>query len=929
MRLDSCFRLPLVAVSLLLAISLSATGADKKKAAKKKTAKKTTKKITYDEHVKPILSAKCRSCHNQDKKSGGLNLTNYTNLMQGGSSGEVVEPGASDDSYLYMLVSHESTPFMPPKSDKLPAKTLKLIKDWIDGGALENSGSKFKKKKGVNLTLKNVSKGRPKGPPPMPPRLSLQPHTYTQATTAIGALATSPWAPLVAVAGQKQVLLYNSKTLQFLGALAFPEGEPKVLKFSRNGALLLAGGGRGGANGKVIVWDVRTAKRVFEVGDEIDSVLAADISADQSMVAMGGPQRIVRIYSTATGKVMHSLRKHTEWIYSLEFSPDGVLLASGDRNGGMFVWEAFTGREYLALRGHGSGITSISWRSDSNIIASSSEDTTVRLWELENGREVKKWGAHGGGVACMEFARDGRILTCGRDRRAKIWNQNGGLIKQFDPFSDLALRVTFCDETNRAIAGDWTGAIGVWNPKDGKKVGSLSVNPPILAVRISNSAKLVVSEKAKSDAAIKTATQQSANYKKAQLAITTAQKKITTAKATIVQAKSNILKYQKDVAARAKVSTTLAAQIAKEKPQLPALQEVAKRTKTLADKNKADKQLQALNTQASAVVAAKKKSIATLQSQLDKNKLETQKQNKAIVAGQKAIKAAQLVVTAETKRLPQLTKNAKAAQAIANKSAATAAAAKKIYDRAVRQAARWRQELKFSAQVKQLSQKLDSADNELNAAEDKLAKAQQDVRNVRSELKGLSDKQVTITKTLQTATGSQKQLSIKKKQADLRVTALSKDAAAKQKTASDITKVVALLKEATAKASAAAKADAKDKKIATSVAALNSLVTARTKQLAQLKQQEVAVTKQLTAQRKQLEATTKLLTSVESQMKQARTAASGLVKELAGLKSKQTTVNKAIDSAKKAVASAKKLVDEATKELTAVRVPPAVAKKST
>ncbi len=50
-------------------------------------------KVTYDDHVRIVFQQKCFSCHNQDKKSGDLDLTSYTALMQGGASGEVIEPG--------------------------------------------------------------------------------------------------------------------------------------------------------------------------------------------------------------------------------------------------------------------------------------------------------------------------------------------------------------------------------------------------------------------------------------------------------------------------------------------------------------------------------------------------------------------------------------------------------------------------------------------------------------------------------------------------------------------------------------------------------------------------------------------------------------------------------------------------------------------
>src|SRR5438105_14949584 len=74
-------------------------------------------KITYQDHVLPILRDKCLGCHNQDKKSGGLRLNTFSNLMAGGSSGEVVKPGDADNSRLYLQVTHKSEAFMPPKSE--------------------------------------------------------------------------------------------------------------------------------------------------------------------------------------------------------------------------------------------------------------------------------------------------------------------------------------------------------------------------------------------------------------------------------------------------------------------------------------------------------------------------------------------------------------------------------------------------------------------------------------------------------------------------------------------------------------------------------------------------------------------------------------------------------------------------------------------
>src|SRR5271156_4886576 len=60
-------------------------------------------KVTYEDNVKPIFREKCFACHNTEKKTAGLDLTNYAGAMAGGGSGPVINPGSSSDSYLFSL----------------------------------------------------------------------------------------------------------------------------------------------------------------------------------------------------------------------------------------------------------------------------------------------------------------------------------------------------------------------------------------------------------------------------------------------------------------------------------------------------------------------------------------------------------------------------------------------------------------------------------------------------------------------------------------------------------------------------------------------------------------------------------------------------------------------------------------------------------
>ena len=100
---------------------------------------------------------------------------------------------------------------MPPKSEPMEKAKLDIIQQWIEGGVLENSGSKavVSKKPKLDLALKGVPTSKPEGPPPLPGGLSLDPLTVSPRPNSVIALAVSPWAPLVAVGSHRQVLLWH------------------------------------------------------------------------------------------------------------------------------------------------------------------------------------------------------------------------------------------------------------------------------------------------------------------------------------------------------------------------------------------------------------------------------------------------------------------------------------------------------------------------------------------------------------------------------------------------------------------------------------------------------------------------------------------------------------------------------------------------
>ena len=235
---------------------------------------------------------------------------------------------------------------------------------------------------------------------------------------------------------------------------------------------------------------MKTGKRLAELGNEADAVLAADLSADERRVALGGSGRVVKVFSTEDGSLLHTLSKHTDWITALAYSPDGKLLATADRSGSIHLWDAATGGVVLPLAEHKGAIRALSWRADSQVLASSGDDGLIVWWYVSRGwpltskanvhppaRPPGVYGKLAAGVVDATFGHQGELGTCGRDGKARLWADDGqeqqafsiaeSAVAQAKPARStgvpmLPTRVVFSFDGRVLIAGDSWGRLHFW-----------------------------------------------------------------------------------------------------------------------------------------------------------------------------------------------------------------------------------------------------------------------------------------------------------------------------------------------------------------------------------------------------------------------------------------------------------------------------------
>jgi mono/diheme cytochrome c family protein len=87
------------------------------------------------DHVRPVLAARCVSCHGPDKAEGGLRLDSRDAAVQGGDSGPGLVPRKPNESLIVMAVKRTHKVLEMPPKQKLSTSDVAALERWILEGA--------------------------------------------------------------------------------------------------------------------------------------------------------------------------------------------------------------------------------------------------------------------------------------------------------------------------------------------------------------------------------------------------------------------------------------------------------------------------------------------------------------------------------------------------------------------------------------------------------------------------------------------------------------------------------------------------------------------------------------------------------------------------------------------------------------------------
>lgn len=100
-----------------------------------------TETLQYERQIKPLLKARCYSCHGALKQESRLRLDTVTFMRAGGKHGDILRSNPGEAGVMLGRIrSTDPSERMPPEGEPLKAEEIENIARWIAGGAPAAAG---------------------------------------------------------------------------------------------------------------------------------------------------------------------------------------------------------------------------------------------------------------------------------------------------------------------------------------------------------------------------------------------------------------------------------------------------------------------------------------------------------------------------------------------------------------------------------------------------------------------------------------------------------------------------------------------------------------------------------------------------------------------------------------------------------------------
>ena len=424
-----------------------------------------------------LLKAECFSCHNTEKKKGGLVLTSRERLLEGGDEGVVVVSGQPDSSVLAKVLVKDADPHMPPRK-QLSDEQIKIVREWIKSGLAWNEAA---------LAEEDAV---------APVELARLPASYQPAL----ALALSSDGKRLAVGRGGLAVVHDASQTNYPVLMTWEAHRDAVqaLAWSKDGRWLASGAFR-----RLALWNGESFKLEREwTNGLIGRVTSLKFSPDGDTLALAdgvaSQSGFVRVFSIREGRLMDSWRAHEDTIFDMDFSSDGKQLVTAGGDKLIKVWQLASKKELARLEGHAAQVLAVAFNTNATQVLSGAADKQLAVWEINTRQKINSLGKHAAALTAVAWRDEGKVIIAATDGGAVFTYKNlkmhtGGETSEAGDERTVAeggeavLSLAARADAKTIFVGRHDGLVQVWSD-EGKLLAKLA--PPTNGVALAVPAPL-------------------------------------------------------------------------------------------------------------------------------------------------------------------------------------------------------------------------------------------------------------------------------------------------------------------------------------------------------------------------------------------------------------------------------------------------------